>query len=138
MAQTKNQQFVSSMFIGILLYSVVLGFFNDYTHILQTSSYSITFLLAIVLQLLTYVKLALKDVVKAHFSQYKSKAAKYGFIFSVWFILFVSKFIFLAVIDFIFRDQVEISGFFGLMAMVFTLIILQKISELIYKKLGTE
>ena len=43
------------MVLGILLHSVVLGFFNDDTDILHTRSYSVTFSVAIVMQLLTYL-----------------------------------------------------------------------------------
>ncbi|MEI6553651.1 MAG: hypothetical protein WCO09_03720, partial [bacterium] len=50
----KNQELFLNMLVGTLLYSVVLGFFNDYTDILHTGTYSTTFLMAIVMQILTY------------------------------------------------------------------------------------
>ena len=124
------------MFVGILLYTVVLGFFNDYTDILVTTSYSVTFFMAIVMQLLTYATFEVKNIVKSKFRQKNGTKATFGLVIGVWLVLFLSKFVFLAVIDFIFRDDVYISGFFGLMAMVVCLTIVQKVSEKVYANLA--
>jgi len=133
---TYSQDLFRNMFVGILLYSVVLGFFNDYTDILQTTSYSITFSMAIVMQLLTYATFAFKDVVKTWFSRRDGKYNTAALGFSIWLILFFSKFVFLAVIDFIFHDSVQISGFIGLLFIVTSLTIAQQLTSLIYEKLG--
>ena len=101
------------MVVGILLYSVVLGFFNDYTDILQTRSYSVTFSVAVVMQLLTYLTFVLKDYVVRWFRRRGGPQHKVGIVFSVWLIMFLSKFVFLGVISVIFRDAVHISGFVG-------------------------
>ncbi len=131
-----KQQIFITMFVGTLLYSVVLGFFNDYTEILTTTSYSTTFLLAIVMQLLTYGTFALKDVVKSHFNAKQSKYSSVGLIVGVWLVLFLSKFVFLAVIAVVFQDDVQISGFVGLMLIVITLTIAQIAFDYVYTKLG--
>lgn len=131
-----RQELFQTMFVGILLYSVVLGFFNDYTDILQTTSYSITFSMAIVMQLLTYATFALKDTAKHRFKKRDGKYSTAALGFSIWLILFLSKFVFLAVIDFIFRDSVQISGFIGLLFIVASLTIAQQLFEMIYDKLG--
>lgn len=131
-----RQELFQTMFVGILLYSVVLGFFNDYTDILQTTSYSITFSMAIVMQLLTYATFAFKDIVKHRFKKRDGKYSTAALGFSIWLILFLSKFVFLAVIDFIFRDSVQISGFIGLLFIVASLTIAQQLFEMIYDKLG--
>ena len=131
-----RQELFKNIFVGILLYSVVLGFFNDYTDILQTTSYSITFSMAIVMQLLTHATFAFKDMVKHWFKKRDGKYNTAALGFSIWLILFLSKFVFLAVIDFIFRDSVQISGFIGLLFIVASLTIAQQVTELIYDKLG--
>ncbi len=125
-APHSRQQFFRDMVLGALLYSVVLGFFNDYTEILYTGTYSTTFAVAIVLQVLTYLTFMLKDVVVAQFSLSDTKS-KTGLIFSVWVIMFFSKFVFLWVIDIIFGEQVEISGFIGLLAIIIVLTVAQKL-----------
>lgn len=132
----KKQELFLSMALGVLLYSVVLGFFNDYTTILHTTSYSVTFLLAIVMQILTYLTFAVKDIAKTWFKSKDTKVYKFALVFTVWLILFLSKFVFLWVISLVFREQVHISGFVGLLFIVAILTILQQLFELAYYKLA--
>jgi len=131
-----RQKTYREIILGILLYSVVLGFFNDYTNILHTDSYSVTFAVAIVMELLTYVTFLFKDRVILWFKKKEGSTYKYGMILSVWLILFISKFIFLEVIAIVFRQQVKISGFIGLLLIVACLTIAQKVVELVDQKLG--
>jgi hypothetical protein len=49
--------------------------------------------------------------------------------------MFISKFIFLAVIEFIFGGTAEISGFIGLVLIIFTMTIIKKLIDEIYFKL---
>jgi hypothetical protein len=135
MKKSPAQQLFLDMFVGTLIYAAVLGFFNDYTDILQTSSYSITFLLALVMQTLTYLTFRLKDAVAAWFGRRESKAAKVGLVFGVWFVMFASKFVFLGVIGLLFGDDVHLSGFIGLMVVIITMTVAQKLADFIYLKL---
>lgn len=134
--KSKNQQLFLDMFVGTLIYAAVLGFFNDYTDILATSSYSVTFGLAIVMQLLTYLTFRLKDVVAGWFKGKPGKAAKVGLVFGVWFVMFASKFVFLAVIELVFSHDVAVSGFIGLMIVIITMTVVQKCADLVFKKLA--
>lgn len=124
------------MFVGTLIYAAVLGFFNDYTDFLSTSSYSVTFALALVMQILTYLTFRLKDVVAAWFGARPGKAAKIGMAFGVWLVMFSSKFVFLAVIGFIFDAEVHLSGFIGLMIVIITMTVIQRTADFIYEKLA--
>ncbi len=134
--KSKNQELFQTMFVGILLYSVVLGFFNDYTDILKTTSYSTTFTMAIVMQLLTYATFATKDVVKKWFAPRSGRWSKLGLVMGVWLVLFLSKFVFLAIIDVIFGQAVYINGFIGLMKIIISLTLLQQITDILYRKLN--
>ena len=133
---SNNQELFRNFILGILVYSVVLGFFNDYTDILYTGTYSTTFAVAIVMQLLTILTFRAKDNVVLVFKKKEDRKNNFGLIFSIWLIMFFSKFVFLAVIDIVFQNQVEISGFVGLLLIIVTVTIVQKIIELIYSKLG--
>ena len=133
-----KQRLYRKMILGILLYSVVLGFFNDYTDILQTRSYSVTFSVAVVMQLLTYLTFALKDVVVQWFRRRGGPRHKVGIVVSVWLIMFLSKFVFLGVISVIFRDAVHISGFVGLMLIIVSMTIAQKLVDLVDDKLADD
>ena len=132
----RAQAFFRTMLLGTLLYSVVLGFFNDYTDVLHTSSYSVTFSLALVLQVLTYLTFAAKDAVQARFGGRPGRGSKFGLVFGVWLVMFVSQFVFLAAVEAIFRDQVQISGFVGIFIVVAVLTVLQKLAEMVDRRLG--
>ena len=121
--------------LGVLLYSVVLAFFNDYTNIFSVSSYSTTFEVAVVMQLLTYAMFVAKDRIVYGFKRAES-TSRIGMALSVWLLMFLSKFVFLGVIDLIFSQEVEISGFFGLIAIIASLTIAQSLVERADKKLA--
>jgi L-asparagine transporter-like permease len=139
MAQTaspsERQLIFQHMFVGVLIYSVVLGFFNDYTDILHTTSYSVTFALAIVMQLLTYLTFQLKDVVVRWLGQRSGRWSKIVMGFGVWFVIFTSKFVFLAVISLVFSDDVHISGFVGILVVIVTMTLIQKLATVVYDRL---
>jgi hypothetical protein len=131
-----KQALFREMFAGILLYSVVLGFFNDYTHIIHTTSYSVTFAVAIVMQILTYLTFALTNAVVRWFQRRKGPRYKAGIAFNVWLIMFLSKFVFLGAISIIFRNEVEISGFVGLVLIIACMTIAQKLADVAYARLA--
>lgn len=134
--KNQKQETYRQIVLGTLLYTVVLGFFNDYTNILHTGTYSVTFAVAIVMELLTFLTFLLKDKVVAWFKNKTGKLYKFGMVFSIWLILFLSKFVFLEVIAFVFRDEVKISGFVGLLVMVACLTIAERVVNIIDDKLA--
>lgn len=133
-----KQQLFRDMLIGTLLYSVVIGFFNDYTDILSTKSYSITFALAVVLQALTFLTLLIKDWVVKKSKLFNGKKSKAVLILGVWSISFFSKFIFLWAIGIIFKDSVQLDGFINILLVVFTMLIIQKLINLIDSSLSAK
>ena len=135
--QSKQAVF-RNMLVGTLLYSVVIGFFNDYTDILHTRSYSITFALAIVLQLLTFATLYIKKLMVKRSRKFDGARAKFALVFGVWIVLFLSKFVFLWAIGAIFKDSVELTGFLNVFVVVLTMTIAQRLLEFIDTKLATQ
>ncbi len=133
---SRKQTAFRSMLAGILLYSVVLGFFNDYTDILHTGTYSVTFAVAVVMQLLTYLTFALKNLVVARLRARGGPQHKLAIAFSVWLIMFLSKFVFLGAIAVIFQGYVQISGFVGLMLIIVIMTVAQRLLQLIDQKLA--
>ena len=131
-----RQLLFREMVLGTLVYTVVLGFFNDYTTILHTNSYSTTFLVAFVLQILTYLTLLLKKRVASRFTHKTGFWSKTGLVLSVWAVLFLSKFVFLAVIEVLFRSYVDISGFIGLMVIIVIMTVAKQAIDYIFNKLG--
>lgn len=133
---SQKQLVFREMVFGTLVYAVVLGFFADYTSILETKSYSTTFLVAIVMQLLTYLTLLVKQRVVTQFSSSSGIMNKTGLVVGVWLVLFLSKFVFLAVIDVLFGENVQISGFVGLLAIIVTMTIAKELIDYIFAKLA--
>ena len=136
MTLNNKQTIYREIVLGTLVYAVVLGFYNDYTSFLYTKSYSTTFLVALVLEILTFATLLLKQRVVSHFKQRSESWAKAAMVFVVWLILFLSKFVFLAALDFVFGSNVEISGFVGLLAIIITMTIAKGLIDYVFKKLG--
>lgn len=124
------------MVFGTLVYAVVLGFFNDYTPILHIESFSTTFLVAVVMQVLTYLTFMLKNYVTGHFRQKSGKWSKAGMAVGVWLVLFLSKFVFLAAIEFVFSSEVHISGFVGLIAIIVAMTVAKEGIDHIFNRLG--
>ena len=133
-----RQLLFEELFVGTLIYAAALGFFNDYTHIVEADSFSTIFMASFVLQVLTYYTFALKrrvlDVIKDR------TGALYSFLrfFSVWLIMFLSKFVFVWVVDLIFGVTINIDGFFGILAVVATVTIASKLKDFVFHKLGDE
>ena len=124
------------MALGILVYAVVLGFFNDYTDFVQTTSFSVTFAVATTMQVLTYLTILLKKKVVATLRNKFFVTHKAVIGFAIWLIMFFSKFVFLAVIDVLFGTAVEISGFVGLLLVIITVTVVSQALLYVQKKLG--
>lgn len=134
--RSRNQKIFWDMTLGILVYAVVLGFFEDYTKIISTWSYSTTFFVAVVMQFLTYATLWLKTQVVKKSKGREEKKYMAFLVFGVWGIMFVSKFVFLAVIDIIFGNSVEVSGFIGILIIIVAMSSIKKLIDIIYLKLA--
>lgn len=135
-SMSPRQALFREMVFGTLVYAVVLGFFNDYTNILSTRSYSTTFLVALVMQILTYLTFRSKKQF-ANWVQSMTKAPKNaGYWFGSWLVLFGSKFVFLWVIELVFGSAVEVSGFVGLLVIIITMTVVKESLDYVFVRLG--
>ncbi len=122
--------------VGTLIWATVLGLFNDYSDIVETTSFSYTLFAGLILQILTYITLLAKSAV---FSRHNIKPGfghKSRILFFTWCILFFSKFIFLEAIDVIFGENVNVDGFINLMLVILIVSILQRLADYAYEWLG--
>ena len=131
-----RQLLFKELFSGTLIYSVVLGFFNDYTSIVYAKSFSTIFYAAIVLEVLTYLVLVLKDEAIKWLVDRNGIIYRIMMFFCVWLIMFLSKFIFIWSIDLIFGDYININGFFGVLILVFAVTVIHKTADKVFAKLG--
>jgi hypothetical protein len=124
-----RQILFKEVFVGTLIYAVVLGFFNDYTSIVDAKSFSTIFYAAAVLETLTYCAFLLKDKIIALLNNRQELIYRILLFFCVWLVMFLSKFVFIWVIDLIFGNNINILGFFGILLIVLCVTIIHKLAE---------
>lgn len=131
-SQTSARQRVfSELFINTLLYVAVLGLFNDYTEIVYAKSFSYLFLASVIMGILTFATFWLKGRIVARYG----KTQRLVMAFGVWLVMFLSKFVFVWAIDLVFGDNVSIYGYFGIVAVIMSVTIANKITDFVYEKL---
>lgn len=131
-----KQRLFKEIVAGTLIYAVVLGFFDDYTSIFYAKSFSTIFLVAVVMQILTLLTFKLKDQALMWLKGRHGTMYTLARFFCVWLIMFLSKFVFLWVIDMFFGSTITISGFIGLLAIIISVTILSKLADYTFFKLG--
>ncbi len=124
------------LFVGTLIYAVVLGFFNDYTTIVSARSFSTIFFASFVLEILTYLAFQLKGSIVARLKNRHGLSYRILMFFCVWLVMFLSKFIFLWALDSLFDDYIIINGFFGILFIVLCVTIVQRLANKIFVLLG--
>jgi hypothetical protein len=135
-AGTPGQQLYREFVLGTLLYSVVVGFFDAYTSIVDVRSYSSLFVASIVLELLTVGAFWIKDLIVGALRHRQRARAKAFMGFGVWFVMFSSKFVFIWVIDSLFGDDVNVNGFFGILVVVASVTVLHRLAVLVDSRLA--
>lgn len=123
------------LFLGTLIYVCVLGMLNEYTDIVFAKSFSYLLGAALVLEVLTFFTLYAKKAVLSRLE--KSRGGHNALVlFGAWLILFLSKFVFIGVIDLIFMGTVTIYGFLNIFAVVLIVTLAHKLADYIFVRLG--
>lgn len=130
------QLLFKELFVGTLIYAVVLGFFDDYTSIVEARSFSYVFLAAMVLEVLTVAVFAVKDAIVSPLRHRDSRRATALMAFGVWFVMFASKFVFIWAIDLALGDNVDINGFFGIFAVALVVTVVHRLADWLFVRLG--
>jgi hypothetical protein len=133
---TSRQLLFKELFVGTLVYTVVLGFFDDYTSIVEATSFSFIFLAAIILEVLTCAAVAVKDGIIGHLRHRGTPRAFAAMVVGVWFVLFSSKFVFIWAIDLVLGDDVNINGFFGILAVAVVVTVVHRSADAVFVRLG--
>jgi len=130
-----QQRFVSWM-TAVLLYTVVLNLFVEYSDAIVIDSFTISVLCAIMLKASLDAILLLEHSVALYFGAREGTIYRLLRVVATWAILFLSKFVILAAIDIIFGEHVEIRGFIPLVVLIITMLIAELILRRIYERLG--
>lgn len=133
---TPKQMLFQELFIGTLIYASVLGFFNDYTTIVDAKSFSTIFFAAITLEVLTYLAFRLKSTIIRWLKGRDGALYRFLTFFCVWLVMFLSKFVFIWALDVLFGSYININGFFGILLVVLTVTLVHRLAYFIFRKLG--
>lgn len=131
-----KQILFKELFVGTLIYAVVLGFFNDYTSIVYAKSFSTIFYSAVVLEMLTYFAFLLKKKIVTWLNNRQGLIYRILMFFCVWLVMFLSKFVFIWIIDLTFGNNINIYGFFGILLIVLSVTIIHRLANKVFIELG--
>lgn len=131
-----KQQVFTEIVVGTLIYVVVLGFFRDYTDIVTAKSFSTIFLAAFVLEVMTYLTFLLKKRIIAWLKDKSGTIYRVLTFLCVWLVMFVSKFVFIGVLDLLFSKYIYVHGFFGILFVVLSVTILHKLANFVFHMLA--
>lgn len=136
----KGQLLYIRYFTAILIDLLVLNFFDEYWNNVVIESFTISLLVAILLQILLKFTIKIEHLVADFFKSKPGKFMKFMRYFSAWVILFVSKLVILEAVNMSFGDQVQFKGaWHGVIAfivVVLVLLVAELLASKINKKLG--
>ncbi len=128
---TKGQMIFFSWTKDILIYVTVLNLFVEYNPVKIIDSFTVSIFTAILLKVLLEIILAFEHKVADVF-----KANKVLKIFSIWLILFSSKFLILEFVNLFFGQHVALGKFWDVFLLAFTLLFVRQAFQWIYQGLG--
>ncbi|MDR7036082.1 hypothetical protein J2X36_000818 [Methylobacterium sp. BE186] len=137
---SNNQRLFLRYFTGVLIDLVVLNLFVEYSGKVFISSFSISLLAAILLQLLLKLTIAVEHWVAGFFHERPGAPMKFLRFFFAWLVLFGSKFVILEALSQVFGDNVRFQGAFHgivtLIAVVVTMLVAEEAIVRLYRKLN--
>lgn len=136
---SNKQRLFVRYFTAILIDLVVLNFFVEYADNVYVDSFTTSLLVAVVLQVLLKVTIAIEMRVAAFFKR-PGKWMTFLRFFFAWLVLFGSKFVILEAITVLFGDKVRFDGrFHGLLTLIVVVVAMLVAEELLarfYRRLG--
>lgn len=107
---TDRQRLVLRYFMGVLIDVVILNLFDEYSDNIFITSFTMSLLAAILMQGLLKATIALEHYVAVYFNARRGPVMKFMRFFGAWLVLFVSKFVILEALSFVFGDKVRFEG----------------------------
>ena len=117
---SKRQILFTRYFTAILIDLTVLNLFNEYSDNVQINSFTISLLVAVVLQLMLQITFKIEHGVGSYFLKKGRKGLR---IFTAWALLFGSKFAILWVLEIFFGDNIMFLGaFHGIVTFIIVIV----------------
>jgi hypothetical protein len=129
---TPAQERFMSWTSDVLVYTVVLNLFVEFSDAIVIDSFTISIFTAVVLK----VMLDLLTSVEHRAQEFVARYSKALSFLTTWLILFLSKFLILEVIDVIFGDHVDLGKFLDVVALVITMMVVRELVRRAYVALG--
>ncbi len=129
---TSAQERYTSWATDVLVYTVVLNLFVEYSSAIVIDSFTISIFTAVVLKVLLDLLTSVEHRAKEFVGQYSKTLA----FLSTWAILFLSKFVILEVIDFIFGEHVDLGHFLDVLLLVLAMMVTRELARRLYIGLG--
>ncbi len=133
-APSTGQRLFLRYFTAILVDLVVLNLFAEYWELVEVDSFTISLFAAVLLQVLLKLTLAIEHRIGAYFKTKEGALAKVLHFFVAWLILFGSKFVILAALNFALGEWVHFGGpFHGVVAFIALVVAMLAAEELIVR-----
>ena len=125
---------------AVLVNLAVLNLFVEYWEYVTIQSFTVSLLVALLLQILLKLTIAAEQRVAAYFNARRGGLARFMRYFGAWLVLFGSKFIMLEALDLAFGRRVEFGGPFGgllaLIVVVVTMLAAEAAVVRLYRRLA--
>lgn len=126
---SNNQRLFMRYFTAILIDLVILNLFVEYSSLVVIDSFTVSLLVALVLQILLKLTIAIEHRVANYFNSKTGGVAKFLRFFCAWLVLFGSKFVILEAIVFFFGENVFFGGPFHGLAILIAIIVAMLVAE---------
>ena len=128
---SNHQQLFLRYFTATSIDLLILNLFAEYWELVTLSTFSVSLVAAIMLQVLLQLTLKLEHYVAGFFKGKEGAGAKFMRFFSAWLILFGSKFVILFALDFTLGDALVFGGpLHGIVAFIAVVVAILAAEEL--------
>jgi len=131
-AQARFISWISEVLVDI----VVLNLFVEYAHAIVIDSFAISILTALLLKLMVDAVTGLEQGVSAYFAAKPGAVWKVLRYAAVWLILFLSKFVILEAVNFVFGDHVELGSFIEILSIIDAMLVANAALYSAFQRLG--
>jgi hypothetical protein len=136
---SSRQRLFVRYLLAVLIDLLVLNLFVEYWDAVAIDSFTVSLLVAVLLQVLLKLTLNLEHRVAEYFNARTGPSAKALRYFSAWLILFGSKFVMLGAIDLVFGDSVlflgPLRGVVAFIVVVVAMLVAEEAAVRLYRRL---
>jgi hypothetical protein len=133
---TTAQAWLLSWVSDILISIAVLNLAIEYSNRIIIDSFTVSILTAALMKALLVIILRLESGVSGYFESRGGAAWKSLHLLSTFALLFLSKFVILEAVNFVFGDHVEITGYITIVLLVIAMMGASFLMRLVYATLG--